>query len=948
MTKQAVLLCAAMSLIACSAGVSADEKERPSPVVDRVLLTDFSTDLVESDANATVSLRFFDIRKLPNGHSGDVVVQLQRREGQWAEKGHGVAADYNQRSSNTVTIDSLVVEGDAVTGELGVTITPDRPRPGGGGGHLGPHPFPPTKAGPDVYTIEIDAQLKAEPASYIEDTEKHEPPWRKDTPMFGGRLIQGSFTAKRGDVTTQGKIVGALSPAGNADAFNTFGNIHLSPADGGGVAVLARMSPVPVMSYASCGAVRAFAEPQDWSGQHALLLTLDNPERRDGVTVQLGVKPKGQGMRWVNSAGFLIGREHTFIVPLHRFSATLGEVEAIGFGVHNADGVGDVRFTLRKLEMATLAYHGPREQPRREVAVTVRPDTLRVHNGVTEIPKGLFGMHGVNWPKQADEAALDYIRNLNPGYIRPLDHTGFGGKRMPPEEIAAKRAQRLERDEPNDKFYLVMKAADAVDNVVWCHTQDLFSRPNWMNDGVESWERRVADFYHNQAARAWVPGDDYNVMRRFEVWNEPFFWGRHTNMNHRLPKGAKDWTDDTQHGYIPGKLGADVYSRLFLAAAEAGEAVNEHAQFGGPSSPAFNGDDYRVFTNYVARFINACAEQVDFLTEHHYGGNPASYAASFEVATAYNDITHGRRIPVYNTEANNLGASDAGKAAYNVEDMLVGAIVNPDIYRGRALHALWSGKVRAAGELHAYTVLNTLRGKMVVCETDEPGVIAVATRPASGGLVVVAYNSNWSPRRVSLATPGHAPNVTGALLLLADAPANEQDLRDPEGQPIPAPPAGKTRLVTLEPKGSATLELPARSVVRWTCEAPGEPSKARQTQQSFVDAVFAEVEPGKPVEAAVVWRGDLKPADAESAVLRVVTADVHDAEAYVDINGHTVNLPYRDGHAGGAEVQTIELDPSWLAETTTLKFRVLDPETQNGYRVLSASVLLTKTTSDLE
>jgi len=939
MTKHVVWMGAAMALVACSGAVSAEDEEGPTPVVDRTLLTDFSTDLVKSDANATVSLRFFDIRELPNGHSGDVVVQLERRGGRWAQKGHAAAADYNQRSENQVTLDDLAYADGKLRGTIGVTITPDRPRPGGG--NLGPHPFPDPKQGPDVYTVTVEAQLGDGPAPFIADTEKHEPPWRKDTPMFGGRLIEGTYIAKRGDVTTQGKVVGALSPAGNDDAFNTFGNIHLSPADGGGVAVLARMSPVPVMSYASCGAVRAFAQPRDWSDQHALLLTLDNHERRNDVTVQLGVKPKGQGMRWVDSAGFLIGREHTFLVPLHRFSPTLGEVEAVGLGVHNADGVGDVRFTLRKLELATLAYHGPRDLPRQPVTITVKPDTRRVHNGVADIPKGLFGMHGVNWPSEADDAALGYIRSINPGYIRPLDHTGFGGKRMTAQEIEAGRAQRLKRDEPDDKVYLVMKAADAVDNVVWCHTQDLFARPSWMHDGVEAWEKRVADFYHNQAARAWVPGDAFNVLRRFEVWNEPFFWGRHTNMNHRLPKGARDWTDDTQHGYIPGKLGADVYSRLFMAAAQAGGAVNEHARFGGPSSPSFNGDGYRIFTNYVARFIDRCIDEVGFLTEHHYGGNPASYAASYEVATAYNDITHGRRIPVYNTEANNLGASDAGKAAYNVEDILTGAIVNPDIYRGRALHALWSGKLRDAGELHAYRILSTLRGAMVVCESNQPGVIAVATRPEAGGLVVVAYNANWSPRTVSLETPGQPAKVTEAVMLLADAPANEQNLRDPEGQPIPAPPQGKTRLVTLDPKGSATLELPARSVVRWTCEAAGEPSKAQVTRQSFVDAVFADVEPGKPVEAKVVWRGELKPGDADAAALRVVTADVHDNEAYADINGHTITLPYTDAGGGDAEVQTIAIDPAWLAESTKLTFRVLDPATQNGYRVLCASVLLT-------
>lgn len=52
-----------------------------------VLLTDFSGDLPKDDVNATVSLRFVGIRD-----AGNIIVQLQRRDGQWTASNHGAAA----------------------------------------------------------------------------------------------------------------------------------------------------------------------------------------------------------------------------------------------------------------------------------------------------------------------------------------------------------------------------------------------------------------------------------------------------------------------------------------------------------------------------------------------------------------------------------------------------------------------------------------------------------------------------------------------------------------------------------------------------------------------------------------------------------------------------------------------------------------------------------------
>ena len=905
------------------------------------LLTDFSDDLAADDAHATVSLRLFDIRPMPSGGAGDVVVQLQRRAGQWVAEGSRAAADYNQRSNNTVAWDQLTLADGRLRGSLTVTITPDKPRPGGPA-YLGPQPFPPNDRA-DVYQITLDAKLRNEATPFIADTQKQQPPWRKDVPGFGGQHITGNYTATRDGKSIKGKLTGAISPAGQRDVFTTDGNLYLEPAKRGGVAVLARLSPVRVADQYSATAMKTFAQPQDWSAYNALRVTVDAKKRRDDAAVALLVKQDKWVTRRVTAAALLLGGEHTFIVPFDDMN--LGNrraIEGVGFGVVNPHGVGDVEYTLRRIELVSLPELAPPPRPQM-VALTIDPHAARVHNGVTDVPKGLFGHHEVNQGKATDDKAIDYLRTINPGYLRPLDHTGFGFKAWTQQQIN-ERALQLERaSEPEDGFYLRAKAADAIDNIVWCHTQDLFARPAWMDEGVEKWENQLRGFYREQAANAWRPGQPYNVLRRFEVWNEPFFWSRHTNEGHMAPPGKKAWTDPTQHGYIPGELGAAVYARMFKAAAEGAASANEHALLGGPSAPAFNADDYGNFTNYVARFIDAVPQDIDFLTEHHYGGNPESFAASYEVATAYADITHGRRLPVYNTEANNLGASDAGKAAYNLEDILHGILVNPDIYVGRALHALWSGYLRDEGELHVYRFLAPLRGTMLPAASDDEDVLLVASMPRPGRVILLAYNRGWSERQVALrGMDGFS--AEGVTMLLADAPRGEQALRDPEGQPIPAPPQGKTSLVKLDPQAIDGLTIPPRSAVRITYAKPGHrPAQRRVTEQAFVDVVLQQVQPNAPSSGRIVWRGELRPKDAEQAVLRIITADVHRGEAEVVIGEQVIPLRFTDQLAGDAVAQTYPLNLEAFDANTPVTFRVTDPSRFNGFRVLAASVLLTRT-----
>ena len=901
------------------------------PATASQLITDFTKDIPAGDgANACFTLRFKAIRPLPGWtDGGDVFVQLQRVAGAWANRGHTAAADYNQRSENTVAIDDVAWDGKVLKGKLRVTIKPDAPRPRVAG-------FP-TPA--DEFAIDFSVERQANQyLAWQPEPQAFMPPWRRDEPTYGGEILTGRFTAIRAGEKTEGVVDGGVQPNETETHFGTTGTLELQRADGGGAAITARMSPKRV---ASCQAIasRRFAPKQDWSGWDALRLTVASSTRRDDVAVAVALRA-GDG-RWqqVTSAAYLLGSESQFIVRLADFDVDPRAITGIAIGVDNADGVGDVTFVVRKIELVQTGAAKPSARTRSRIVID--PATAWSINGTSRVPKGLFGFHDVGEskpraPKAGELPEEAYLQAIRPGFLRPLAHVGMGGTK--PLTDAEVREHLSNRPAHREGVLLNRaKAADAVDGVLWTHTFDLWARPAWMDEPIEKTVTGAQAFYRNLAADAYVPGDEDNLLRSFEVLNEPFMWARHINMGKLNPAGKKAWTDPTQYGYVPAKLGADVWSSIFLAASKGAKGVNPNVRLGGPSCPEFAMDDYGMFETYVAPILDQCHDQLDFLTEHHYGGNPRTFAAGYEVVTAWCDVKFNRRIPVYVTETNDLGASSAGKASYNIEDILTCVRQSPDKVKGRALHALWDGYLNDEGELHAYTLLSPLRGTLVSATSDDDDVTTVATTPAEGTLVIVAHNRSQTTKTIDLAGAGEM-TLEESMLLLATSTGPELELKDTEGQKIPPAANGRTKLQPVRVGADGTFALPARSAIRWTfSKAQYQPAQTRITEQHFTDALLTRVKPNEPVSANLVWRPK-RPEKIVAARLRVLTRDVNRGEAVAVIGGKEILLPPSSSNEGQVIVQDVPIDPSLLTDPMRIEFRCTDPARQNGFRIYAASV----------
>jgi hypothetical protein len=888
---------------------------------ETVVLTDFSGDLPAGDGNAAVSLTFENIRPMPGGGDGNVTVQLVRRRGRWDSDAHSASANYNQASENDVTVREITWKGNRIAGTLTVTIGWDHPRSRREKGFPNP---------PDEYLIEFTGRIQpGKTVPYRRDVEAFLPSYRKDTPQYGGTLVTGRYNATRGKVKTTGDVIGGVNPAPVAGMFAPRGNVVIRSAEDGGMHLTVKLSPDRVPSPSSGWAVKRFEMPVDLTGRDAVLLTVDSPKARSDASVAVGFAEEGGGFYSVTSAARLTGDERTFRIPLDDFRGHSGNyhfdrarISSIFIGVDNPHGVGTVEFTVRRVRLA--GDGNGRTTPPSPRTVRVSPSVELNIDGTRDVPAGLFGFHDV-WhgkprTKGKELSPPDYMRKINAGSLRPLDHVGFSGRARGAEadQSAAvrKTMNSIERGTP---FYRRAMASGAGDAIVYCHTMDLWARPIWMDQPLDKVTRQVEAFYEDLGRAAWKPGDRHNLLRRLEVWNEPFMWARHVNMGFRNPSGRKAWTDPTQHGYLPAKLITDKYAAIFQAARRGARRANKHVLLGGPCSPSMNGDDYAVFTKHVRPFLQQCGDKVDFLTEHHYFGNPEAYPASYLVAAAWCDTQWNRRIPIYNTECNDLSDNDARRAHYNISEILHEIRRCPDILKGRAVHALWGGYLRNKGTENAFALLAPLRGRMLQCSQPQ-GMPTAAVRTKDGDIVVVVHNESGRRQKLSLRVPEWSVSETIALRLNGKKTSLEKVSAD-KGSPIAL---GHMETVRFKLKPAEDHGSADRMVLSRTAH--------------YSNVVCKQVKPGKSARGKLHWRSRRDGADR--ALIRLVTRGVHRGEGVALIGDETVALPWSSSNDGQAVVQEVEIPLASLKNTDTIEFRCADGEGWDGFTVYAAGVVI--------
>lgn len=908
----------------------------------------------------------------------DITVGLSRRDGKWTPRGSagtirlsppiqtGSGPPVGPQRGSCTPGDDLKVTDNGLSGKLMVRLDT-------------------LKAGSkSIYfsatcQVTIDLKRTGKPA-VASDPDPSTPPWRKNNARPAGWEYVGTYSATiDGDSPLGAKIEGeavagiAVSASDATERapahWGTTGSAVIEPAPDGakvtlslgtkrisaGAAQGAVQLPLRTFTPPTVTAVEATTLPRagtlhplNLSNFDGLRITVASDQRRDDVALNVSLQEARGAWYTCEGGALLLGKEAQFIVPFADMKHAGGfddkvwldprALRTLSIGAADGRGVGDIVFTIKKIE-AVRWKSAP--DPVLPVELKVAP-VLLAHEGSALVPKGLFGFHDVRRPRDPAEPQklLAYARQLNPGFLRDIQHTGFGGRPISDEEIKARQAQRVVdagNTRPENLKFSQQRtiAAGAGDAFMLTHTENLWARPSWMNamatGQMDAYLQGVENMYRGIGRDAYVAGDTYNALRLLEVTNEPFMWGRH--MNKRDPR----FIDPTQHSDQPGDLVTNVYCQIFKAAAKGFKAVNKDSKIGGPCTADFNGDHYLNVRQFVGKFVEQCHDQIDFLTEHHYQGSPASFAAGYEVMTAYADTRVGKRFPIYNTEANDLidtpnkgekkedqpwnpNIDQLNRAYYNAMDIVTMIKMLPDIAKGRAMHALWDGYCRNEGETAVYTLMNNLRGDVLVCESSDPGVVALATRNGQN-VVVLAINDTPHPRAINLSVPKGASGAFQLETLVFDHNLGTR-IGATKGQRVEA--------------GVVRADVPPRCLAKWTLPATLETTTQDQ-RRFYAKAVLQDVRPDKPLPALYKLPADLL-AKATGAYLRVVTHDVQRGEGAVRIGASQVTLP--PSRSSGAIIQEIPIKVADLSPAGELVFSVLKPDVHNGYEVASAAIVL--------
>jgi hypothetical protein len=241
-----------------------------------------------------------------------------------------------------------------------------------------------------------------------------------------------------------------------------------------------------------------------------------------------------------------------------------------------------------------------------------------------------------------------------------------------------------------------------------------------------------------------------------------------------------------------------------------------------------------------------------------------------------------------------------------------------------------------------YRLTADLRGRIVATDTTDHAILPIAAFGPQG-LVLYLLNDSPHPREVSvdckLAT---APN--------GNLPCEALSLDEK---------AGRT---AIEPVGTRLEKRDGGQGLRIQFDRPMRPREIRKiilqstaypvthpTNQHFADLTLAEILPGSNPEAKIVWRPRSSRDGITAAKLRVVTRDVQDGEAVIELAGGAVVLPLPSSRTGSdsSVIQEIPLTAEQIAAIQkaasgdALSIRVRCDAGYDGFALLMASLNLT-------
>ncbi len=613
-------------------------------------------------------------------------------------------------------------------------------------------------------------------------------------------------------------------------------------------------------------------------------------------------------------------------------------------------------------------------------AVVVTGRALEI-NGKAEIPRGLFGVHGMDVDEAtAGEWGIDSVRVIsqNPdgtpggagataGNLSVVDC--YFDRYQPALQISDRDwEQRLERlaatygekarasKTPHDlefwnepylnwatkpgvnyapTFYRTdgIKASDpmvlktsgqAVDGLVWDREIFFVKKPDGNLDFV------LTSYIPRDA----VAGEPTKLG--YGAGTATLTDGGQVHLRGKDHDVVKRWSgkDPGQEFYWSGPVNERLYNEMFAVFGKKLKATNPDVRLAAGWGISFFNENWEVWKRLIRPTIDKNHAWMDAVHEHHYGGDSRKVAASYETAYAYALGKYGKRLDFWNTEAGghldpqqpgNVPSANQGddrtKAVaamtYMLRDISYILSRNPDKGIHRAAHQPQIN----GGDKAAFQLLKPLRGHLIETESRIPGIWCAAASEGAT-MAVILFNDNNSPKEFPVRLI--APEGTRFAGLV-------------ERRPVLHPAAPFVRIEETEhdaggAEATLRLSLDKKNACVLICRLTGIPAFFRVlARKQFVSPDILMTPKEGVLESRISVPAEAFPPDAP-AILRIVADDLGQSPA-ISLNGKPIETGPPD-----LPIWDIPLPPGAVAADNLLQIRTTVP----GARLLSSSIFIAK------
>ena len=616
------------------------------------------------------------------------------------------------------------------------------------------------------------------------------------------------------------------------------------------------------------------------------------------------------------------------------------------------------------------------------MAAAQDPESTTVHitgqlldvNGHTEIPSGLMGLHAD--AKLSVERATDWGID---GYraIRYVPGSGSIVWNKDGQLVEPFKSMRVVIDCQGDRFYPAMvltkpdyeeyftrigrEYAQTCKDLGWKGYAEFWNEPylNWAERSRKNYDPKYYDV-SKAVEDGPVTIKGWDKPLKYLKWRRLWAQGANGKINYLVPvpqgakagdefeyeqklyfapKGVQKYTvvekwdvyDPTAPSFWSGKQNYDFYMWMFLPWAKAIKQTNPDVTvIGGWDFPLIT-EDWAAWKLLYKPLIDESIDVLDGISEHHYGSNTRTNAATYEVAVGYAMAEHGKRLHCFNTETagcvdpavpgNVHGqATPYGAFNYGLRDIAELIYRSPDKAVSRTAHGSLTPGWGGGGDEFLFKLLKDLRGRLVHGATEDLNVWPVAGLNGNQ-LVVVLFNDHEADRSIDLTVDAPAGTTFDGGIKAWVEPTSQQG-------PL------KARQDDVAARGrqlKTTLTVPQKTGVKLVLNLQGKPADEvqRSRRQFFAKGILNEVTPDAAVTLKVPLDAELlkKPQDAW---VKLVLEKVDANEATLTINGQAVQIPAHDW------LTEVRIDPAWLKADNTVVFK----SSGDGYRVGVASIVV--------